>query len=89
MTSKEALEIIGTLADSAITERYSGQQMLELLLKVKKLKDIISKDIEELEKTKTKVKINIFDEEEIIENCTVQILSNSKTGDTSVGWWRN
>lgn len=46
-------------------------------------------DLEESEKTKTKVKINIFDKEEIIENCTVQILSNSKTGEISVGWWRN
>lgn len=31
----------------------------------------------------------IFDKEEIIENCTVQILTNSETGETSVGWWKN
>ena len=30
-----------------------------------------------------------YDEEEIIPNCTVQILRNSKTGEVSVGWWRN
>ena len=35
------------------------------------------------------VETNIFDEEEIIENCTVQILRNSVTGEISVGWWRN
>ena len=35
------------------------------------------------------VKTNIFDEEEIHENCTVQILKNSITGETSVGWWEN
>lgn len=33
--------------------------------------------------------IAFFDGEEIIENCTVQILTNSKTGEVSVGWWRN
>ena len=34
------------------------------------------------------VEANLFDEEEIIENCTVQILRNSVTGEVSVGWWR-
>ena len=33
--------------------------------------------------------VSFFDQEEIIENCTVQILTNSKTGEVSVGWWRN
>lgn len=36
-----------------------------------------------------KVKINFFDEEELHSNCTVQILKNSVTGETSVGWWEN
>lgn len=35
------------------------------------------------------VETNIFDEEETIPNCTVQILRNTKTGEESVGWWRN
>ena len=30
---------------------------------------------------------NMFDEEEIIHNCTVQILRNSMTGEVSIGWW--
>ena len=33
--------------------------------------------------------IGFFDQEEIHENCTVQILTNSETGQTSVGWWEN
>jgi hypothetical protein len=33
------------------------------------------------------VEPNIFDEEEIHENCTVQILRNSQTDDISIGWW--
>lgn len=32
---------------------------------------------------------DFFDEVETIEDCTVQILRNSKTGKESVGWWRN
>ena len=33
--------------------------------------------------------INFFDTEEVYENCTVQVLSNSITGNVSVGWWKN
>ena len=40
-------------------------------------------------KYKCKVEMNIYDEEEIHDNCTVQILRNSTTGDISVGWWEN
>lgn len=35
------------------------------------------------------IQTNIFDEEETYPNCTVQILKNSVTGETSVGWWEN
>lgn len=35
------------------------------------------------------VEPNIYDEEEIHENCTVQILRNSQTGAVSFGWWEN
>lgn len=34
-----------------------------------------------------KVETNFYDEVEVIENCTVQILRNSLTGECSVGWW--
>ena len=39
--------------------------------------------------TITKVETNIFDKEETYENCTVQVLTNTVTGEVSVGWWRN
>lgn len=29
----------------------------------------------------------IFDEIEVHENCTVQVLTNSVTGEQSIGWW--
>lgn len=30
---------------------------------------------------------NMYDKEELHHNCTVQILHNSLTGDSSIGWW--
>ena len=35
------------------------------------------------------IEMNIYDQEEIYHNCTVQVLRNSVTGEVSVGWWRN
>lgn len=35
------------------------------------------------------ISMNIFDEEIIYEDCSVQILRNSQTKEESVGWWRN
>lgn len=35
------------------------------------------------------VKTNMYDKEEIYPNCTVQILTNTITGETSVGWRKN
>lgn len=32
--------------------------------------------------------IGVYDEEEIHENCTVQVWRNTVTGETSVGWWQ-
>lgn len=39
-------------------------------------------------KWNTRTETIIYDKEETIEGCTVQILTNSETGDVSVGWWR-
>ena len=34
------------------------------------------------------MELNLYDQCEIIEGCTVEILTNTLTGETSVGWWR-
>lgn len=36
-----------------------------------------------------KVETNMYDKEEIFPDCTVQVLTNTATGETSVGWWNN
>ena len=34
------------------------------------------------------MELNMYDQCEIIEGCTVEILTNTLTGETSIGWWR-
>ena len=36
-----------------------------------------------------KVETNFYDKEEIYPDCTVQVLTNTATGEVSVGWWKN
>ena len=38
--------------------------------------------------TDTNFDATIYDKEETITHCTVQILTNTYTGDISVGWWK-
>lgn len=46
----------------------------------------VCKERDELRRRLEMPDINIYDEEEIHHNCTVQILRNSVTGAVSVGW---
>lgn len=39
--------------------------------------------------TVAEVEAGIFDKEETYPNCTVQVLTNTATGEVSVGWWEN
>lgn len=34
------------------------------------------------------VEMLVFDREDIYHNCTVQVLTNTVTGEESVGWWK-
>ena len=53
------------------------------------LSEMLTEAAEELERlSEPKVLISYYDKEEIITNCTVQILTNTVTGEVSVGWWR-
>lgn len=37
----------------------------------------------------TSIEINLFDKTETYDNCTVEILTNTITGEQSIGWWKN
>lgn len=41
------------------------------------------------ENEEAEIEMFIYDKEEIYPNCTVQVLTNTLTGETSVGWWIN
>lgn len=38
---------------------------------------------------KPHVECDLYDQEETHKNCTVQVLTNTATGEVSVGWWKN
>ena len=48
-----------------------------------------SKARQPLKEVKMQIDADIYDKETTIHGCTVQILENTVTGKTSVGWWRN
>ena len=53
------------------------------------IRETLECPIEEMkEKAKPKIDANIYDKETTIHGCAVQILENTVTGKTSVGWWR-
>lgn len=35
------------------------------------------------------VETNLYDKRTVVKNATVEILENTKTGETSIGWWEN
>lgn len=35
------------------------------------------------------VETNLYDKRTVVENATVEILENTSTGETSIGWWKN
>lgn len=42
-----------------------------------------------IERLTTSVECRIYDKEEVYDNCTVQVLTNTVTGEVSIGWWEN
>ncbi len=51
--------------------------------------DAAEEYIRELEEDLQRLTVDpcLFDQEEVYENCTVQVLKNSHTGDISIGFW--
>ena len=48
-------------------------------------KDALNLAIKALE---SQTEVNVYDKEETYHGCTVQVLTNTVTGQTSVGWWK-
>lgn len=47
------------------------------------------KAVEAWNRRASDTKCDFYDKEEIFPNCTVQVLTNTVTGEVSVGWWKN
>ena len=74
---------------AALSEKRA-KEGIRLVLNAENFKYIVSKlpeiDPKDLIPTVT-TEINLFDKEEIHHNCTVQVWTNTETGQTSIGWW--
>lgn len=53
------------------------------------LPDRLTQAANALENARNGVESNLYDQEEVHDNCTVQILRNSYTGKISIGWYEN
>lgn len=51
------------------------------------LPDVLREAAEVIEQM-TEPEVAVYDKEETFTNCTVQILTNTVTGEVSVGWWK-
>jgi hypothetical protein len=71
-----------TKMDVAHTARITMIPIIELIISVRT-------DIGGMTMASERIEARVYDKEEVYTNCTVQILTNTVTGDVSVGWWRN
>ena len=53
------------------------------------IEDEMASDCEKGTEERIEDNIEYFDRSDIYPDCTVQVLTNTETGETSVGWWKN
>ena len=86
MTLKEALDTIAEYCrrhDCRDCPCYKENDIYRY--KWCKLRTEIPKDFDKIPIVET----NLYDKRTVVENATVEILENTKTGETSIGWWEN
>ena len=76
-------ELIGRLRELA---EWATAEICDVPLD---LPDRLTQAANALEYAQNGVDTNLYDQEEVHENCTVQILRNSYTGKISIGWYEN
>lgn len=76
MTNVEAVEWLKSIKSGICggDEDYDSKRHKALEMAIKALE--------------AQTEVNIYDIEETYHNCTVQVLTNTVTGQTSVGWWK-
>lgn len=71
-----------------ISRRVPITKDMDFASEVAAFRELWEKMSAEQEK-KTEMQICVYDREETYTNCTVQVLTNTFTGETSIGWWCN
>lgn len=70
----------------------AGVLGLNLVSGLRKLDDLESRQLDAyklaIKALQAQTKVNVYDKEETYHGCTVQVLTNTVTGQTSVGWWK-
>ena len=81
------------MEDLAASLRFKADQMedgdyylVDLLRRAADARDELTK---KRQKKGPAVETNLYDMEEIHTHCNVQVLTNSLTGEVSIGWWEN
>lgn len=76
-----------------VSFEYSGVRCIKCRARIEPILKSFSYSSDELAieawNRRTKIETNIYDKEETYPNCTVQVLTNTATGEVSVGWWEN
>ena len=89
---EETRDLVKTMAKCSDTEDARQIFMGKAICYEQMIRLIQGMEMIEIEPLETlgngSVQTNLFDIEEIHENCTVQILKNSMTGQISIGWWK-
>lgn len=84
MTNYEAADYLRFVLDLFISWSADKSTTDETKESVSKTEEAFKMAIAALD---MQTEVMMFDKEEIHHNCTVQVLTNSVTGDTSIGWW--
>lgn len=85
MTKEEIVRKLRELAEVKLPRQvYPGLYVVseDMMLAIMALAKEAADEIE------FRVDIPIYDQEEIHHGCTVQVLTSSVTGESSVGWWK-
>ena len=85
---KAILDILENWMRTVKRSMYAGLMKATILDTIGHVIDDI-KAMKNINPEQVRVECNIYDQEHIYRDCTVQILENTKTGEVSVGWWQN
>lgn len=85
---KAILDIMDSWMRTVKRSMYAGLMKATILDTLGHVVEDI-KAMKNIHPEQVRVECNIYDQEHIYRDCTVQILENTRTGEISVGWWQN